>query len=236
MSIDKDLDIQQWRLYKDTNSLQERDKLYSRMKPLVMKQVNKWAGPVPKDVLTNTAKLLAYKSFDSYDPTKGTALSTHVTNNLAPISRVVYSHQNTARLPENLTLKVHSYNAAKDHLTTVNGYEPSTTELHQELGWNKKELDRLETYMRRDLVESEGGLSDSFYGNMDDSDEDLLAALHMDLLPDEKIFFEYITGYNGKPKLNNTQIMAKLKINQAQLSYKKNLLTKKIQQYMRGRR
>jgi len=236
MSIDKDLDIQQWKIYRDTKSLTERDKLYTRMKPLVMKQVHKWSGPIPQDVLHNSAKALAFKAFDTYNPNKGAALSTHVTNSLAPLSRVVYTHQNTARLPENLTLKVHSYNAAKEHLTTVNGYEPTTGQLHEQLGWAKKELDRLETYMRRDLVESEGGLSDSFYGQADDTDSDLLAAMHMDLMPDEKIFFEALTGYGDKPKLSNANIMKKLNINQAQLSYKKNLLTKKIQSFMQGRR
>jgi DNA-directed RNA polymerase specialized sigma subunit len=236
MNKERDLDLQQWKIYKSTRSPQERDALYERMKPVVMKQVNKWAGPIPKDVLVNNAKALTYKAFDTYNPNMGTALSTHVTNSLAPLSRIVYTHQNTARLPENLTLKVHSYNSAKDHLASVQGYEPTTDQLHQELGWGKKELDRLETYMRRDLVESEGGLNDSFYDNQDDSDMDILDAIYMDLMPDEKRLFEYTTGYNNKPKLSNTEIMKKLNMNQAQLSYKKKLLTDKIQRFMRGRR
>jgi len=86
----KDEDLALWEQYKRTKSSVDRANLLRRFDPVIQSQVNKWAGPVPRDVLVNEAKLLAVKAFDSYDPSKGAALATHVTNNLAPISRIVY--------------------------------------------------------------------------------------------------------------------------------------------------
>lgn len=232
----KKKDIELWNNYKATNKPEDRAKLLRQFEPIIFKQVNKWSGVVPNSVLTNEAKLLALKAFDTYDPKKGTQLSSHVVNNLAPISRVVYSHQNTARLPENITLKIRSYNQAVDHLTTVYGREPTTDELHQELGWPVNELNRIQNYMTKDLVESKGGLNDKFYSNDEDEDADLLNALYFDLTPQEKQIMEYRAGFNGKPKLSNPEIMKKLGLNQSQFSYKLTLLTNKIQRLTEGRR
>jgi DNA-directed RNA polymerase specialized sigma subunit len=224
----KDEDLRLWKQYKQSKSPADRATLLKRLDPVIQSQVNKWAGPVPREVLLNEAKLLAIKGIDSYDENKGTALTTHVINAIQPISRLVYSHQNAARLPENLTLKLNSYLQAKDHLTTVNGYSPTLDEMHQELGWHKGELRRIDQYQRKDLVESVGGLNDDFFGNDTDEGEDVLSVIYFDLTPTEKKLFEYTTGYGGKPKLSNPTIMGELNWTQAQLSYQKTLLTNKI--------
>lgn len=229
----KEKDLELWRRYKRHKSPETRSALLQRFDRVIQNQVNRWSGPVPREVLLAEAKLLAVKAFDSYSEDKGAALATHVTNNLAPLSRVVYTHQNTARLPENVTLKVQAYKNAVDHLTHNTGRHPTADELHQELGWSVPEINRVNDYMRRDLTESVGGLSDSFFSSEEDEDDNLLAAIYFDLLPGEKVLFEHTTGYNGARILNNTELMQKLGITQAQLSYKKSLLRNKIQSLTR---
>ena len=228
----KDDDLEAWRKYKKTRSTYDRDILLSRFRGAIESQVNKWAGPVPREVLSNQSKILAIKAFDSYQEGMGTALATHVINNLAPISRTVYTYQNTARLPENLTLKMHSYQAANEHLSSMFGRDPTTDELRDELGWNGTEINRIKDYNRKDLVESVGGVTDGFFSTETDADEAVLAALYFDLLPQEKRLFELVTGYNGVSKRSNPEIMKELNINQAQLSYQKTQLKNKIQNYM----
>jgi len=224
----KQTDIKLWEKYKESGSPSDRDALIKHLDPLLRKQVAKWAGNVPQNTLMTQAKLLTAKALDTYDPDRGTALSTHIVNSLAPLSRTVYTYQNVARIPENITLKLNAYNAAKDHLITTLGRDPDTDELHQELGWNANELNRMSSYVRKDLVESVGGLNDNFYGNTASSEDDTLASLYFSLSPQEKKIFEYTTGYNGKPELSNTEIMEKLGLSQAQLSYQKTLLKNKI--------
>lgn len=230
----KDQDLELWKQYKATKSKVALDALLTRMDPVIQSTVNKWAGPVSRQALLNEARVLAVKAFDTYDPSKGTALATHVVTNLAPISRTVYTYQNVARIPENITLKLHSYNTAVDNLKSFHGREPTLDELHQELGLSAHELNKLKAYQRSDLIESGPAVSGNmFYSTEQDDDEDLLSALYFDLLPDEKRLFEMITGYGGHKKLSNQEIMKELNISQAQLSYKKTLLHTKIKKFLK---
>ena len=221
-------DLQAWQQYKQTGTKKDKYTVLKRMEPLINKQVRTWSGPVPDQVLRNKARVLAAKALDTYDPNKGTALATHVVNNLAPISRVVYTHQNTSRLPENITLRLRAYLEAKDNLEAVLGREPTVDELHQELGWTAAEIQRLETYRSTDLIESVGGVSGDFYSDKDDTEEDMLVAIYTDLAPQEKLLLEHTTGYGGKKILSNPELCKKFNITQAQLSYRKTLLTNKI--------
>ena len=231
----KDEDLEIWRQYKATKSQVALQTLLKRMDPVIQSTVNKWTGAVSRDALLNEAKLLAVKAFDSYDPNKGTALATHVVGNLAPISRIVYTYQNSARLPENVTLKLHTLHTAIEHLKAANGLEPTTDEIHQELGWSAGEINRMRTYQRADLIESGPAVSgNNFFDSKEDDDEDMLTAIYFDLLPDEKRLFEVVTGFNGHQKLANPEIMRTLGLSQAQLSYKKTQLSNKIAAKMKG--
>ena len=223
-------DLLLWEEYRRTKSPQARDKLLRRFDGVINSAVNKWAGPVPRQVLLSEDRMMAVKAFDSYNPKSGAALATHVTNHLKPLSRIVYTYQNTARIPENTAMRISAYNTAVENLKAFTGREPTTDELHQELGWSATDIARVRDYNRRDLVESGPTVEGSFFNNNDDDESDLvLAGVYAELLPEEKTLFELITGFNGRPAMSNAQIMKKMNWSQAQLSYKKSLLTKKIQ-------
>lgn len=224
----KENDIRLWETYTQTKDPFDRKKVMDVMAPLIHSRVQKWKGPIPEDILHAKAYQLAAKALDTYDPSRGAALSTHIVNSLGPLSRTVYTYQNTARLPENITLQIHSYQVAKDHLSNDLGREPTTAELHESLGWSVPELNRMESYLRRDLTESVGSVQGSFYSSHEDKELDAVSAIYFDLLPEEKQLFEMLTGFHGKPKLTTEQMLHTLGITQAQLSYKKTLLTKKI--------
>ena len=222
-----------WEQYKKSKTPQLRDELLKRFDGLIQSQVNKWAGPVPRQVLVTEAKILAIKAFDTYKPNMGTALATHVVNSLQPLSRIVYTHQNTMRIPENTALKIQTYNTAVENLKATYGRQPTTDELHNELGWSAKEISKLRDYNKKNLIESGPEISGDFFEDDTDESDVILAGIYAELLPEEKTLFEYITGYNNRPVLNNKQIMNKMHMSQAQLSYKKTLLTKKIKQIQR---
>ena len=55
------------------------------------------------------------------------------------------------------------------------------------------------------------------------------------LAPMDKSLFEDVTGYGGKPILNNAQIMKKHNLTQGQLSYQKRKLIDSIKGIQDGR-
>lgn len=228
----EDKDIAAWKAWSTSKAPADRDKLYRRFEPIINNQVNRWSGPVPRQALYNKAKVLAAGAFNTYDPSRNIKLSTHVTNALQPLSRMVYTHQNAVRLPENLAQRVGAYNTAVERLSVIQGQEPSVAELHTELGWPVSEINRIKNYIRKDLVESVGGLNESFYDSTEDAEMDTLNAIWIDLSPEERRLFEYTTGFNGVRKLSNPEIMQRMGLTQAQLSYKKSLLKDKIKKML----
>ena len=131
----RDKDMEAWNSYRTFPSPENRSALLRRFDGVINSQVNKWAGPVPRETLLMEARAHAAKAIDTYDPAKGAALATHVANAIKPISRTVYTYQNAVRAPENVTRAIGAYKQSLETLTDEKGRAPNDEELAAELGW-----------------------------------------------------------------------------------------------------
>ena len=219
---------EEWRKSKDPQVLTS---LLDRLNPLIHREVVKWGSAVPRVALESKARGLTVQALDTYDPNKGAAIGTHVASRLRKLSRFVYPYQNVARLPENKQLLYNTFTVAKNKVFDTVGREATTDELVDELGWTpKKVADFQKSFERRELVESEGAFSDD-----DPMGDNLVDFYYHGLSPMDKSLFEDVTGYGGKPILNNAQIMKKHNLTQGQLSYQKRKLIDSIKGIQDGR-
>lgn len=221
----RDEDIEAWKAWKKNPTDLNMQQVLDRMMPLIQKEVNRWAGTLARPALEIEAKRLAIEAISNYSPTAGASLGTHVTNWLKKLSRITYTHQNIARIPEYQQLKFHSYNLAQSTLQDRMGRSPTTDELADELGWSRPYLSRFQKLFRRELTES-GPLP---ILSTKAEDGGMVDFLYHDLAPKQKKLFQYTTGYGGAPILSGQELMKKLKLTQGQLSYQKRLLINKIQ-------
>lgn len=230
MNPRREEDLEAWKTWKKAPTDFNMQQILDRVNPLIQKEVNRWSGTLARPALELEGKRLAVEALQSYSPTAGASIGTHVTNRLQKLSRLPYTHQNIARIPEYQTLKFHSYNLAKSTLQDRMGRSPTTDELSDELGWSQSYLNRFQKSMHRELTESgpppmldtkadEGGVVDFLYH---------------DLAPKQKKLFQFTTGYGGSPVLNGQELMKKLRLTQGQLSYQKRLLINKIQNVTGG--
>jgi len=219
----KTTDTELWRRWKKTKAPDDLQKLLTQMNPILLREVNKWAPSMSRSYLEAEAKRLAVEAFESYDPSYGTALSTHVASRLPKLSRVVYATQNTARLSETKNLLFHVYHTATNELRDRHGREPTNEELADNLGWSPKKLEQFQRQsQRKEFVESED------HPDEEDAEDHLVDYIYHDLTPLQKSIFEYSTGYQGKPKLSGEAMMKKLSITQGQLSYQKTLIVQAV--------
>lgn len=225
----KQLDLDTWKEYRKNPTPKNREDLLKRFDGIINTQVNRWAGPIPKDVLRNKAKALAAKSFDTYDPTKGAALSTHITNSLQPLSRTVYTYQNAARIPENLVTKINKYNNDTAEFRAMNGRDP----LPEEIGWKSGEAQKLQKYIVKDLVESGKETGMGFRNEaLDARDENTLDGIYDMLSDTDKQVFEHATGYNGAPTLSVTDSGKALGLTNAQINWRRKVIREQIANFM----
>jgi DNA-directed RNA polymerase specialized sigma subunit len=225
-------DLELWRQWKQSNDPEHLKLLLDRMNPLVQREVQKWGAAVPREALESKGRLLTVQALKTYDPSRGAAVGTHVTSRLRKLSRDVYPYQNVARLPENKQLLYNTFQVATNNLIDQHGREPTTDELANELSWTpRKVADFQKSFSRRELVESAGAFMDE-----GSADEGLVDFYHHGLTPADKLMFEDLIGFKGKPALNNAQLMKKYSLTQGQLSYKKRKFINDLRSIQQGQR
>ena len=225
-----DHDFTLWNSWKQSNSEKDLSKLLKNMAPVLYSATKPLQGSASPKILEAEAKIQAMKAFKTYDPNKGTKLSTHVTNQLQKVNRLAYGNMELLSVPEHRRYKYKTFDAARTNLGEDLGRDPNLLELSDELGWSRAEVERFQQENRKELSESRPGVSDLSFGN--DPNEMLLSYVHSDLSPEQQSVFEMSTGYGGSEQKDNPSIMQTLKMTIGKLSYTKNLIKKKIQMAM----
>jgi hypothetical protein len=216
-------DIELWEKWKRSRSQQDLQALLDHLQPVISQQVNRWSGSRARPMLEMQAKVLATEAIKSYNPARGAALATHVTNRLQKLSRTVYTHTQAARLPEHKAIGMASYSVAQDALQSELGREPSHAEMADHLGWSVNRVGAFQkAYERRELLAS-GDFNPSKFPIADEQDP-IIGFVYHDMAPKTQKLFESITGYNGAPVMSNKQLMRKFKMTQGQVSYQKRKL------------
>jgi len=227
----KEKDLQAWEQWQKTGTDTDLMSVLDRLNPVIMGEVNRWSGAIAPPTLTLEAKNLALDAIRSFDPNRGAALNTHVTNRLKKLSRIVYSNQNLARIPEHKTLKQRTYVAAQEQIRDRLGRDPTSDEMREELGWTKNYLSDYVRSSRREFVDT-GEVANVF--DTDSGDVGLIDFAYQDLSPLQKRIFEFRTGYGGGPVLSNSDIRKELNLRQSQLSYQHRKMVDQLQKVMSG--
>jgi len=229
---DKQEDINAWARWTKSKDRRDLQALFTRVNPIIQKEVSRWAsGPVARPVLNLEAKKISLKAFNTFNPDRA-KLNTHLTNNLKGLSRIVYTHTNPARMPEHQVLKLSTFTNARQDLEEQLGREPTTQEMGESLVWSNDEVDRYAGQLRTGYSTSQP-LPPGF--DRYDADRTFLDFVYNDLADQDKLVFEYTTGYGGKPILSARDLMAKTKRTQGQISHSKRRIRRMIEESRRQR-
>lgn len=227
MATDQSRDIELWREWKRSPSPMNLQRVMDQLEPLIQSEVNRWQGSLPRATLEIEAHRLAVEALKTYRPTGGAKLSTHVMNRLKKLSRLVYSHQNIARIPEHKVLQSHTFNSARMTLENSLGREPTSDELADELKWTRTQVERQQEAQRGTYIAS---LPPPLIFDKPSEETGVVDFVYHGLDPKKKKVFEDITGYGGNKVLSNAEIMRKHNLTQGQLSYIRRDLTNRFAQ------
>ena len=206
--------------WKQTGSKRALGNLLESLSPVIRSEVNRASGSLPPAALQAEAKKWTVKAIESYDPSKGTTLSTHVMNYLPKVRRMNYKFQNAVRLPENMQLKFHEYNHGLTQLTDQLNREPSDDELAKHIGWSKAHTIKFKNSLYSDLIES-GTERPNEYTSFNEN-AILMGHLMDQLSSEEKFILEHSKGMSA------TDLAKKLNVNINRLNYLNGNLVKKI--------
>lgn len=205
-----------------TKSPQHLGALMEQLSPLIYKEVQHTSGSLPRAALSSAAKRWTIKAIETYDPTKGAALSTHVTSYLRKVRRMNYKFQNAVMLPEDKHRQFESFRHARETLTEQLSREPTDEELASHVGWSKPQVIKFKKSLYDDLTESGEKHPVEFVQSTDNAF--LMEYLNHTLSPDEKFILHNFKEMPAK------DLAEKLGVNISRLNYLKGKLIKRIKE------
>lgn len=216
----KSKDIELYNNWNKTKSKKDMTLLVNHLSPLIYKEVSRAAGTLPLAALHAEGKNWTIKAIETFDPSRGFALSTHVTNYLQRVRRLNAKYQHAARLPENMKNDFHIYKKGLDQLTDLHNREPTEEELANHIGWSKGTVVKFRKRVYTDLME---GMDDRPDEVAQYSDESILMNELLSQLTEE----EKVILFN-KQKMTSSQLATKLGVNMNRLNYLQSKLVEKI--------
>lgn len=216
----KSKDLEMWLAWNKSRSSQDLKALMDQVSPIIYQEVHRASGSLPPSALSAEAKKWTFHAIQTFDPSRGVQLSTHISNYLPKVRRLNYKFQNAARLPENMQLKYHEYSKALSDLTEELNREPSEEEMSKKLGWSKGAVVKFKGSLYSDLIESASERSSEFteYNH----NAALLSHILSTLSEQERFIYDHAKS------MSSVEMAAKLGVNLNRYNYLKAGLVKKI--------
>lgn len=212
--------------YKESGDVKDRARTAMALRPILFKKHQQLAGSLPDSALSAEITKHAINGIDSYDPSKGAKLSTHVFNHIAQASRLNYTYQNVVRMSEDKQQgKFKHYKKALDDLNSELNQEPTDMQLAQRLGWTVKEVQDLKSGLFADVFESRQEVASEASKFSDEKTR--LHYIMSNLNPEETKFFRDKTS-----GLNQTEMSLRHKMDVNKLNYTGRKLTDKVRSLM----
>lgn len=140
-----------WKEKGDKRALRD---LVNSLKPIILKEVNALSGSLPQSTLKGEAVSWTIRAINTYDPSKGTKLSTHTYNWVQKTKRLNYQHQNFADMGEDKQRQYGQYNTMRTQLEDELGRQPTHKELAKRLNWSEKDAEKFSRLIFNDFSES----------------------------------------------------------------------------------
>ena len=226
-------DIELWKQWVDGGKQPEHTELLlGQFQGIIRKESNKYtAGKlnIPPSAIHAQFQTQAMKAFETYDPTRGTKLSTHVTNQMQRGGRFVRTYQNMGRIPEPRIFKITDFQNQQADLNDQLGRPPTAHEMADRMKWPVKQVVAMEHELRAEIPSSR------FAGDVREikpsENSEILRLIQYELSPEEKAVFEYAAGMNGKPQLSPGDISKRLNMPASKVSRLKLSVAKKIDNF-----
>jgi len=196
--------------------------LLKAYEPVIAQHVRKHnVLAIPESAMKAQAQKHVIEAFQTYDPSKGTALNTWVENRLPKLGRFRNRYQNMAYIPEGKADKIGKIDRAKNELIEELGREPTMDELGNHLSMNPKKVQEILKAQRRDIPMSRSGGEEVYdyaatsqpTARMFEDQQIAVAAQSLHSIfpnkPEMHQLFNYTFGMNGHPQVTSTSQLAK---------------------------
>jgi DNA-directed RNA polymerase specialized sigma subunit len=211
-------ELQQLQLWKSTGRQEHLQPLLKAYEPVIAQKMRAYkASSVPDAAFHAELKGLLINALETYDPSRGAALNTHVENTMRKAIRYNARFQNFAHIPEGQISRIEPITRAQNELTEMLGRDPTHDEIADHIGMPVKQVTRVLNAQIADIPSSKFE-SDPTSRELRRDDE-ILALLPHSLNSQENEVFQHLYGDKRTDgKQNMAALAKKLNLNSSQLS------------------
>jgi DNA-binding CsgD family transcriptional regulator len=239
----KQQEVELWKKWKEGGKkAKDLAPLLKSFDRLIQDRLNRFKrAEVPLAAVAHEHKKRLVEALNTWDPKKS-QLNTWINWKLKRGARYVETYKNPARITENISQYIGSFNALKSELAEKLGYEPSAQALHDYALKTKhprlkdrplKDFKRLEVEQRKTFIEK-GHESDETGPTpiLSSRSEEVAHLIIPQLTKMEQEVHEYTLGLNGRPKLKPGQIAKKLKMDNSKVAKLRTSIFNKMKPYL----
>lgn len=231
---DEKKELEVWEQWKKSPGVETNKKLFEVVKPRIDFTLHKFQrSGLPQAVLETEAKKLILYQAKSYDPKKGVAFSTHVSQGLRKMADYVEDSRNVVRIPTYLRQQVPNYIATRDYMWEQLGRPPSAKEVADKLKIGYNLSTKLEGLINMKEIGETNSMLTGFSSVTNTKEEDAIRSHYFDLKNDEeRVIYEYTFGLHGKPKKKPKEIATLVSKTEQQIRAFQRKVGKKLEEYV----
>lgn len=218
---------QQWLDWKKQPTEQALSGLMQEMDGTISSALMSFTGG-DKSLLPR-ARIMAAQAINSFDPTQGATLKTHVYNTLKGLNRFKAERAAVVHIPENVRLDANALYKFRVGFTEENGREPTVDEINDQLGLGNRRLRKAETFgkeLSSSQMTSDKGDTNIF---LKDDDDPWTDYVYHDLDDSNKKVMEFATGYGGSQILPKKEIARRMGISAPAVSQRISTIVKRLE-------
>jgi len=207
--------------------------ILKRLQPTIDGALRSYAGSKPEAYRVQ-ANLIALDALKTYNPEKGTKLTTHVFNSLQKLHRVRSERENFVHVPENKEMEWARINKARQEFEAENGREPNTRELADMTHLSFQRLEKLQKEssigFKPESTFTSEDKEDVLVGSRRDPREIWASYVYEELDPIDKKIYEWSTGFGGNKQIAKSEMARKLRITPAAVSSRISKILNKLKE------
>ena len=224
-------EMDQLQLWKQTQDPMHLQPLLKSFEPIIAQKVRQYKAPsVNEAAFRGELQKHLIGAFETFDPSRGAQLATHVENRLKKAQRFNAKFQNVAYIPEGQASHIGKINRATNELTEQFGRAPTFDEIGDHIGLSPKMVQKVVGSQRKDVRASTFETDPTEVAMH--RDQEVLDLLPYNLTPNEKSVFNHIFGREGAMKTDSTNVIAqRLGMHPSQVSRLRAAILKKYRGY-----
>ena len=208
----RDTELQAWDRWRQDKNTPDFKFLLDSFRPLMYAQGRRYlqTAQLPRSAVEADMVQHFHRALETYDPTKGAQMNTHIWNHLQHTGRFLRTYTNIGKIPEPRARQIAAFQNREAVMTENLGRMPTTIEMSDGLSMAPKEIELLRKELRADILSDES--HEGIPGMAQETPRALeqMQFLHMELSPEQQLVLEHTYGMHGRMTVDNNEDLARI--------------------------